>query len=657
MRLLTSVTALAAAVSAISVPIVSDVVAQDQNDNNKASANKWDAMRLAVRQYASSGYSTGGGNGGYPSGGGGGHSGGGNGGYPSGGGGGGGHSGGGNGGYPSGGGGGGHGGQSGGNGGYPSGGGHGGPGGPGGAGGYPSGGNPGGHGGPGGPGGPGGSGGYPSGGGHGGPGGPGGPGGYPSGGGPKDTPKGGNQGGNQGGPPSGGNSGYPSGGDSGYPSGGRPPNGGNGDYPSGGNGGNGGGNGGYPNGGGNVTPTPIVTPTPTPTPSPSGDNYGSYPQGSCRKCSASNPLGGMVDQLHAGVNVDLALYALLGNKDLAKWVLEASVDADFLLKVDSLCGKADFLAKIDVYLSSDTFLSTCAGAATKANINAQFGILMANAKFMKQVTAYLSSASFLSRFTAQFSGNLDFGVKIAGWLGNKNFVSFFVSLFGQSTIGGNLALMLNDATIITQIRALLVLKANFAASLGALLADGKFVGHVCGTLGFSADLSAKVMALFDAKVGFAAQLEAILGSAFSGKFTAFLGSGSCSSILVNFFGAGSFHKTCSNTFGGGAFIKTCASLFLDAQFSAKFTGFISAWFSGRVDGYTLCGNIFGDLGFATKALGAIKISVSVTAKLSSVLGGGGFAKVCNGFSKGELRGSSSVIKNIFSIIKGMFGRN
>jgi len=365
----------------------------------------------------------------------------------------------------------------------------------------------------------------------------------------------------------------------------------------------------------------------------------------------------MVDQMYAGVNVDLALYALLGNKDLAKWVLEASVDADFLLKVDSLVGKADFLAKLDVYLSSDKFLVSCSSAATKANINAQFGVLMANPKFMKQLTTYFSSASFLTRFTAQFSGNLDFGVKIAGWLGNKNFVSFFVSLFGQSTIGVNLGLMLNDATIIAQIRALLVLKANFAASLGSLLADGNFVGHVCGTLGLSSDLSAKIMALFDAKVGFATQLEAILGSAFSGKFTSFLGSGSCSSIIVNFFGTGSFHKICSGAFGGGAFIKTFANLFLDAQFSAKFTGFISAWFSGRVDGYTLCGNIFGDLGFVTKALGAIKISVSVTTKASSVLGGSGFAKVCNQFSKGELRGSSSVIKNIFNIIKNMFGRH
>ncbi|KAH7018014.1 uncharacterized protein B0I36DRAFT_253214, partial [Microdochium trichocladiopsis] len=375
-------------------------------------------------------------------------------------------------------------------------------------------------------------------------------------------------------------------------------------------------------------------------------------------CSASNPIGGIVDQLYAGVNIDLALTALLGNKDLAKWILEASVDVDFLLKVDSLCGKADFLAKLDLLLSSDAFLNTCAGAAVNANINAQIGILLANAKFMKQLTAYLSSGSFLTRFTAQFSANFDFGVKFSAWLGNKNFIKLLVAVFGQGSVGVNLGLLLNDATIIAKLRALLVLKAGFGANLGALLADGNFVGHVCGVLGLSVDLSAKIKALFDLKVGFAAQLEAILGVAFKGKFSAFLGSGSCASILVNFFGAGSFHSACSGYFGGGAFIKTCAGLFLDAQFAAKFTGFIQAWFSAKVDVYTLCGNIFADLGFTTKALGLLKISAGVSVKISGLLGGGGFLKVCNGFSAGKLSGGGflgGLLGTVSGVVKGLFG--
>ncbi|KXJ86397.1 hypothetical protein Micbo1qcDRAFT_126310, partial [Microdochium bolleyi] len=374
-------------------------------------------------------------------------------------------------------------------------------------------------------------------------------------------------------------------------------------------------------------------------------------------CSAGNPIGGIVDSLHLGANIDLALIALLGNKDLAKYILEASVDVDFLLKVDSLCGKADFLAKLDALLTSDKFLSSCAGAATSANINVQLGILLGNVKFMKQITAYLSSPGFLARFTAQFGANFNFGVKFAGWLGNKNFVNFIVSLCGKGAFGINLGLLLNDSVIIGKLRALLVLKADFGAAIGGLLADASFVGHCGKVLGLSAQLTAKFTALFDLKVNFALQLEAILGAAFKGKLTAFLGSGNCASILIGFFGNGSFHSACSGYFGKGTFFKAFAGLLVDAQFSAKFVGWVNAWFGAKVDFYTIFGQIFADVGFTTKACGLLKINAGIAVKISSVLGGGGFAKFCSGFTSGSLStgGYATIGGGALAWIKNLIG--
>ncbi|KAH6702434.1 hypothetical protein EV126DRAFT_494965 [Verticillium dahliae] len=369
-------------------------------------------------------------------------------------------------------------------------------------------------------------------------------------------------------------------------------------------------------------------------------------------CDEENPIPDFVDDCLAGGDISAGLHTILGDANFAAHVIELSANAEFLVKFQKLCGSAEFISQIDLLFHNDAFLDKCTGIVAGGNFGAQIGVLLSNVEFMKRFSAGISADAFISLFGTHFGANFDFGAKIGGFFKSSSFVKFFVSLCGKGVVGGKFGILFGDSLFISKLQALLSVKAGFGAALGGLLADVDFMGHICGKLGFGADLTAKFIALFGAKVNFAAQLELLLGASFKGKFSALLGAGSCTDLLAGFFGKLSFNEICGGGFKGGAFFKAWAKLFLEADFAAKFCGFLGAFLSAKIGFVALIGQIFADKVFCVAALGLFGIKAALSAGLCAILGGAGIVSLVTGFVASTL---SVIVGGAFGFLGKLFG--
>ncbi|KAG7118098.1 hypothetical protein HYQ45_015599 [Verticillium longisporum] len=264
----------------------------------------------------------------------------------------------------------------------------------------------------------------------------------------------------------------------------------------------------------------------------------------------------------------------------------------------------------------------------------------------------LDDANFAAH-VIELSANAEFLVKFQKLCGSAEFISQIDLLFHNDAFLDKCAGIVAGGSFGAQIGVLLS-NVEFMKRFSAGISADAFISLFGAHFGANFDFGAKIGGFFKSSsfVNFAAQLELLLGASFKGKFGALLGAGSCTDLLAGFFGKLSFNEICGGGFKGGAFFKAWAKLFLEADFAAKFCGFLGAFLSAKIGFVALIGQIFADKVFCVAALGLFGIKAALSAGLCAILGGAGIVSLVTGFVASTL---SAIVGGAFGFLGKLFG--